>query len=240
MSMIDPLLKLQEIDGRIRKSRQEQIDIPERKKEEEARLEAALAVCAEANAALANAQRRVEEIKAAITERQNKTLALKKSQATLKDNSEFKAFNTQIMGLQSEIEQFEHQLLIADDDVVVPRHNAALADAKLEEERKVVDEYVNELEIRKKKADEELEKAMADRAEYEKELLGDPRNARMVTEYNLLLSRGRWPVVAKLHRSECVCDGCHLRQTASVGQQVRRGKEIVKCEMCGRILYDAE
>ena len=239
--MIEPLLKLQEIDGSIREYEQELKDIPERKKEEEARLTAALEACAEANAVLASAQSRVEELKAAIKERQDKTLALKKSQATLKDNSEFKAFNTQIMGLQTEIDQFEHQQLIAEDNTVTPRNNAAAADAKLEEERKVVDSYVNELSEREEEVKKALEAAVKERKEYvDKILRDDPRNARMLAEYNLLLSRGRWPVVAKLYRQECVCEGCHLKQTASVGQQVRRGREIVKCELCGRILYDAE
>jgi uncharacterized protein len=43
-------------------------------------------------------------------------------------------------------------------------------------------------------------------------------------------------VVALEHE---VCTGCHMKVTTQTAHRVKAGKEIVSCENCGRILYDA-
>jgi predicted nucleic acid-binding Zn-ribbon protein len=52
----------------------------------------------------------------------------------------------------------------------------------------------------------------------------------------LFQSKGDAAVVAIEHG---VCTGCHMKVTTATAAQVRVGKEIVSCENCGRILYEA-
>ena len=52
----------------------------------------------------------------------------------------------------------------------------------------------------------------------------------------LFASKGDAAVVALEHE---VCTGCHMKVTTATAMRVRTGKEIVSCEQCGRILYDA-
>jgi predicted nucleic acid-binding Zn-ribbon protein len=52
----------------------------------------------------------------------------------------------------------------------------------------------------------------------------------------LFKSKGDAVVVALEHE---VCTGCHMKVTTQTAHRVKAGKEIVSCENCGRILYDA-
>jgi uncharacterized protein len=53
----------------------------------------------------------------------------------------------------------------------------------------------------------------------------------------LFKSKGDAAVVGLEHG---VCTGCHMKVTTATASQVKAAKEIVSCENCGRILYDAE
>ena len=52
----------------------------------------------------------------------------------------------------------------------------------------------------------------------------------------LFNSKGDAAVVAIEHG---VCTGCHMKVTTATAARVKTGKEIVSCENCGRILYNA-
>ena len=52
----------------------------------------------------------------------------------------------------------------------------------------------------------------------------------------LFKSKGDAAVVAIEHG---VCTGCHMKVTSATAASARAGKEIVSCENCGRILYEA-
>jgi len=51
----------------------------------------------------------------------------------------------------------------------------------------------------------------------------------------LFKSKGDAAVVAFEHG---VCTGCHMKVTTATAAQVKTGKEIVRCDTCGRILYE--
>ena len=52
----------------------------------------------------------------------------------------------------------------------------------------------------------------------------------------LFESKGDAAIVAIEHG---ICTGCHMKVTTATAMHARTGKEIVNCEQCGRILYDA-
>ena len=53
----------------------------------------------------------------------------------------------------------------------------------------------------------------------------------------LFTSKGDAAIVALEHE---VCTGCHMKVTTQTSHRVKSGKELVSCEQCGRILYNAE
>ena len=233
MSVVQPLLDLQEIDGRIRSLQQEIRDIPQRKAQEQERLSGARNALAQAQAELKNAQFKVNEAEQEVKARREKIQSLKQNQVSLKTNKEFQMFNLEIAKIEGEIESYEARQLAAMDDVIPVKHRVAEAEAKLKEDQAVVDGYLAELEVRLNAVKAELAQAETERGEAAKHV-----TPQFMLYYERLRSK-RWPVVVSL-QPDCVCNGCHLVQPPSVGQMVARNQGIVPCQMCGRILYKAE
>lgn len=233
MSVVQPLLDLQEIDGRIRDLQQEIRDIPQRKIQELERLNGAKEALERAKSELKNAQVRVSEAELEVKARREKILSLKQNQATLKTNKEFQMFNLEIAKIEGDIDSFEARQLVAMDDVIPIKHRVAEAEAKLQEELAVVNGYIAELDARLSAVQAELAVVEGQRAEAAKKV-----SPQFILYYERLRVK-RWPVVVSL-QTDCVCNGCHLKQPPSVGQMVRRNMGLVSCQMCGRILYMSE
>lgn len=233
MSVVQPLLDLQEIDGRIRSLQQEIRDIPQRKAQEQERLNGAREALARAQAEYKNAQLRVNEAELEVKARRDKIQSIKQNQVLLKTNKEFQMYNLEIAKIEGEIDSYEARQMAAMDDVIPVKHRVAEADAKLKEEQGVVDGYVAELDARLAAVQAELAEAETERAESVKRV-----TPQFMLYYERLRTK-RWPVVVSL-QPDCVCNGCHLVQPPSVGQMVRRNQGIVACQMCGRILYMAK
>jgi predicted nucleic acid-binding Zn-ribbon protein len=68
-------------------------------------------------------------------------------------------------------------------------------------------------------------KERGDRGQIDEDLLG----------VSNVFSQGDAVVVAE-HE---VCTGCHMKVTTQTAHRAKAGKEIVSCDNCGRILYDA-
>ena len=230
MSVVQPLLDLQEIDGRIRDLQQEIRDIPQRKAQEQERLNGAREALARAQAELKNAQLRVNEAELEVKARRDKIQALKQNQVLLKTNKEFQMYNLEIAKIEGEIESYESRQIAAMDDVIPVKHRVAEAQAKLQEDQTVVDGYAAELDERLAVVQNELAATEAERAEAVKKV-----TPQFILYYERLRTK-RWPVVVSIG-ADCVCNGCHLVQPPSVGQMVRRNQGIVACQMCGRIIF---
>ena len=230
MSVVQPLLDLQEIDGRIRNLQQEIRDIPQRKVQELERLNGAKEQLERAKAELKNAQLRVNEAELEVKARRDKILSIKQNQATLKTNKEFQMYNLEIAKIEGDIDNFEARQLVAMDDVIPIKHRVSEAESKLQEEQAVVNGYIAELDTRLGIVQAELAAAETERAEAAKKV-----SPQFILYYERLRVK-RWPVVVSL-QPDYVCNGCHLKQPPSVGQMVRRNLGLVSCQMCGRILY---
>ena len=232
MSVVQPLLDLQEIDGRIRDLQKEIRDIPQRKAQEQERLNGAREALARAQAEHKHAQLRVNEADLEVKARRDKIQSIKQNQVSLKTNKEFQMFNLEIAKIEGEIDSYEARQLAAMDDVIPVKQRLSEAEAKLKEEQSVVDGYVAELDARLVAVRETLASAEAERAEAAKKV-----TPQFMLPYERLRTK-RWPVVVSL-QPDYVCNGCHLQQTPSKGQMVRRNLGLVTCDACGRILYSA-
>jgi len=230
VSVVQPLLDLQEIDDRIRKFQQEIHDIPQRKAQEQERLTGVREGLARAQAELKAAQVRVSEAELEVKARHDKIQSIKQNQVLLKTNKEFQLYNLEIAKLEGEIETYEARQLAAMDDVIPVRHRVAEAEAKLKEDQAAVDADLTELDARLAAVRESLSVAEGERTEAAKRV-----TPQFLLYYERLRTK-RWPVVVTLDEGG-VCKGCNLVQPPSVGQMVRRNQGIVPCQMCGRILY---
>jgi predicted nucleic acid-binding Zn-ribbon protein len=230
VSFVQPLLELQDVDGRIRELEQEIVDIPKRKEQENARLNDLRKLLEATQSAMKTIQVRIDETDLETQGRKDKINDLKKHQVMLKTNKEFQSYNKEITKLEDDIGNFEAREIIAMDDLIPVKAKVTEIKAKLTKEQTGVDEYMTELDQRLSEINEVLTEARKEREEVAKGV--DPRPKL----YYDRLRIKRWPAVVKLQNGS-VCSGCNLVQPPSVGQMVRRDKDVVVCTMCGRILY---
>ncbi|MBR7180593.1 MAG: hypothetical protein IKD42_03130 [Kiritimatiellae bacterium] len=240
MTVIDSLVELQEVDGRIRELEMELKDLPRRKAVEKAKLSGVNADLAAAKANKEYAEGRVKGYESDAESLKERIRQLKSTQAGLKSNKEYQQYSVQIDLVSHDLEAAENNQLAAMDDLPSAQKRIDDAQSKLDAEQGQVDEFCREMDERIAAASADLEVAKAERVEKLK-AVSDPQFIR----YYERLKQKRWPVVVPLTH-DGVCDGCHLVQPPSVAQLVDanekngeagKGQRVVACTMCGRILY---
>ena len=242
MTIIEALVDLQEVDGRIRELELELKDLPRRKALETARLSGVSADLQAAKANQAYAQERVRGYEADAQALKSKIQELKTTQLGLKTNKEYQDFSLQIDLVNHDLEAAENNQLAAMDDLPSAQARFDSAQAKFDAEKGGVDALCAEIDERIASVTAELAAAQEERAEKVKAVT-DPK---FLLYYERLRTK-RWPVVVALTH-DGVCDGCHLVQPPSVGQladanakngEMGKPQSIVACTMCGRVLYRA-
>ena len=242
MTIIEALVDLQEVDGRIRELERELKDLPQRKAQESARL---LGVSVDLKAAKAFQEHTQERVKGYEEDAQalkSKIQELKTTQLGLKTNKEYQDFSMQIDLVSHDLEAAENNQIAAMDELPQAQARIDSAQAKFDAEKGGVDALCAEIDERIAMVKGELAAAQAERAEKVK-AVNDPK---FLLYYERLRTK-RWPVVVALTH-DGVCDGCHLVQPPSVGQladanakngEAGKPQSIVACTMCGRVLYRA-
>ena len=157
---------------------------------------------------------------------------LKTQQYQTRKNDEFQAIG-------HEIERYENEIRKIEDEELELMVQADKIKADLGEEEQTaaaVSESVagqtNDLEAKSTTLQSRLEELTKERAE----IAGKIEEDLLSRFERLFKSKGDAGIVA-LERE--VCTGCHMKVTTQTAHRVKAGKEIVSCENCGRILYDA-
>jgi hypothetical protein len=231
VTVVQSLIDLQEVDGRIRELELELKDLPRRKALETARLSGVSADLQAAKANLEYANRRVKGYEEDAKALREKIQQLKTTQAGLQSNKEYQQYSVQIDLVSHDLETTENSQIAAMDDIPSAEARVTEAQAKYDAEKGGVDSFCAEIDERIAAVKAELSEAQAERADKAK-LVTDPK---FMLYYERLRTK-RWPVVVPLTH-EGVCDGCHLVQPPSVAQLVDHNAGLVACTMCGRVLY---
>ncbi len=231
MTVVQSLIDLQEVDGRIRELEHELKDLPRRKAQEVARLDGVSRNLTAAKANQESANNRVKGYEEDAKALREKIQQLKTTQAGLKTNKEYQQYSVQIDLVSHDLETTENSQIAAMDDLPSAQARIDQAQAKFDSEKGGVDALCAEIDERIAAVKAELEEAQKERAEKAKLVT----NPKFMLYYERLRTK-RWPVVVPLTH-EGVCDGCHLVQPPSVSQLVDHNSDLVACTMCGRILY---
>lgn len=156
----------------------------------------------------------------------------KTQQYQTRKNDEFQALGHEIERFESDIRKIEDaelELMVEADKV---KADLAVEEKKGGTVKESIGRQTADLEAKSKALQSRLEELTKERAgvagKIDEDLLG--RFER------LFASKGDAVVVALEHE---VCTGCHMKVTTQTAHRVKAGKEIVSCEQCGRILYDA-
>jgi len=232
-SELEQLLILQDRDQKIRQIGTEIETVPLRRKS----LEAQLAASRASLEALKQKARQVEmdrkKLELDVGIRSETIARLKTQQYQTRKNDEFQAIGHEIERYENEIgkiEDEELELMVLADKV-----KADLTDEekKAAEAKDSIARQTADLDEKSKALDSQLKTLTTERSE----LAGKIDEDLLGRFERLFKSKGDAAVVAIEHG---VCTGCHMKVTTATASQVRAGKELISCENCGRILFDAE
>jgi predicted nucleic acid-binding Zn-ribbon protein len=229
---LEQLLVLQDRQQKIEQIQTEIETVPLRRKSLEAQL-------AESRASVETLKQRVRQVEVDrkkleldVGTRAESVSRLKTQQYQTRKNDEFQA-------LGHEIERYENEIRKIEDDELELMVLADKVKADLtEQEKKAVSTQQSiarqsvDLDEKSKTLESQLQQLTTERTE-----LAEKIDEDLLARFERLFkSKGDAAVVAIEHG---VCMGCHMKVTTATASQVKAGKEIVSCENCGRILYDA-
>jgi len=157
---------------------------------------------------------------------------LKTQQYQTRKNDEFQAIGHEIERYESEIRKLEDQeleLMIEADKL---KAEIDSAEKEAQAVKDAITRQLADLESKSKALESQQQKLARER-----EALAAKIDADLLSQFERLFnSKGDAAIVALEHG---VCTGCHMKVTTATASRARAGKEIVSCENCGRILYEA-
>ena len=229
---LEQLLVLQDRQQKIKQIQTEVETLPLQKKSLEAQLAASVAGVE----VLKQKARKVEmdrkKLELDVGTRTESISRLKTQQYQTRKNDEFQAIGHEIERYENEIRKIEDEeleLMIEADKL---KADLGVEEKKAATVKESVTRQTADLEAKSKTLESRLEELTKERAEIagkiDEDLLG--RFER------LFKSKGDAVVVPLEHE---VCTGCHMKVTTQTAHRAKAGKEIVSCDNCGRILYDA-
>jgi len=229
---LEQLLVLQDRQQKIRQIQTEIGTVPLQRKN----LESQLATSAAGVEALKQKSRQTEidrkKLELDAGTRTESITRLKTQQYQTRKNDEFQAIGHEIERYENEIRKIEDEeleLMVEADKV---KGDLAAEEKKAATVKESIDRQITDLDEKSKVLQARLEELTKERSE----LAGKIDEDVLGRFERLFNSKGDAAVVALEHE---VCTGCHMKVTTQTAHRVKAGKEIVSCENCGRILYDA-
>jgi len=229
---LEQLLVLQDRQQKIKQIQTEIETVPLQRKSLEAQLAASVAGVE----VLKQKNRHVEmdrkKLELDVGTRAETIARLKTQQYQTRKNDEFQAISHEIERYENEIRKIEDEeleLMVQADTIKV---DLAEEEKKAGVVRESIARQTKDLDAKTTTLQSQLEELSKERAE----IAGKIDEDLLSRFERLFKSKGDAVVVALEHE---VCTGCHMKVTTQTAHRVKAGKEIVSCENCGRILYDA-
>ncbi len=229
---LEQLLVLQDRQQKIKQIETEIETVPLQRKS----LEAQMAASAAGVEALKQKARHVEmdrkKLELDVGTRAESVARLKTQQYQTRKNDEFQAIGHEIERYENEIRKIEDEeleLMVEADKV---RAELGAEEKRAATVNESIARQTKDLEVKSTTLQSRLEELTKERAE----IAGKIEEDLLSRFERLFKSKGDAVVVPLEHE---VCTGCHMKVTTQTAHRVKAGKEIVSCENCGRILFDA-
>lgn len=230
---LQALLILQERDTRRAQLEKILTQIPRERVAIEARIAAHRAGIEAARRAVTEVELRRKELESTLRGLEDQIRRYKSQQLLVKKNDEYQALTHEIEQTEAKIgaaEESEIRLLYELD---TERERAKATEIRLNQEIAAENAQLARIAERERQVGADLAGA---RSEVEHARTSVP--AELLPRYDRLAKSIGLPVVVSLHDQKC--GGCHLKVSAGVASEARKGAEIVACDNCTRIIvYEA-
>jgi len=229
---LEQLLVLQDRQQRIKQIETEIGTVPLQRKSLEAQLAASVAAVEVLKQKARHLEMDRKKLELDVGTRAETISRLKTQQYQTRKNDEFQAIGHEIERYENEIRKIEDEeleLMVQADKIKVDLAAEEQTAAAVKES---IARQTKDLETKSTTLQSRLEELAKERTE----IAGKIDEDLLSRFERLFKSKGDAVLVALEHE---VCTGCHMKVTAQTAHRVKAGREIVSCENCGRILYDA-
>lgn len=225
------LIRLQELDKELETLRQGVSKTGPRRAEIAARRAKTLTAQEQSKKSLVDAQLNRKNLELEIDAKDQAVRKHSGELNSVKSNDAYKALVSEIEAAKKEKTLLEDQVLVLMEKIETLQKEAKASEADAQKTRGELDGLDRALD-----AEEAELKAQADTKKTERDAFfaGLPGDARSRYE---AIQRGRPGFVAVVPINAMVCGGCRTGLTPNLVNQVMKGKEIMTCESCSRILY---
>ena len=190
---------------------------------------------------LVNIENNIKECETGISEHrvriENANAAIsryKEQQNNVRNNREYDNLTKEIEYQELDIESSQKKIARLTADLEDRQAEKAKTISDIEDRTVDLNQKRNELEAILSETKEQTEKLMLRAAELEKNI-----EDRLVTAFHRIRKNAHNGLaVVKVERDSC--GGCHSKIPAQRQLDIRLRKKIIVCELCGRILVDAE
>ncbi len=226
--ILDRLVKIQKLDDDIKTTQSRIVEIPLERANLEKEIEKAQRNVTEKQTRIQNIKRDYIMKEGDLAENENKMNKLNQQTFAVKTNEEYRALINEIDYLKQENKRIEDEMI----NLLEEEEKLKNTISKIENETEdLVNERTREMNELAKGEKELIEKSEQLQISFDEHFMELPIDVREL--YNKI-KRVRGKVVC-LIRNE-TCTGCYANLTPQFLNELKRRKEILLCDSCGRIL----
>lgn len=170
------------------------------------------------------AEGEIESIEAAV-------VRYKTQQMQVKKNEEYTALQHEIEHHQKKVSEQEDTVLALMDEIEAKEEKYRQLEVETKERVQVLEAHIGRLRESEESYKNDLEAAEAALEEARSGVAEDVAKAYAFVKGQVK----RGPYVVELEGNRC--SGCHLKVSGEVESTARRGKERVRCDNCGRMVF---
>jgi hypothetical protein len=224
------LLVLQDRDRRLLALAKDLEKLPQDEARAQGKLSADNKAVQEAHDALVECELQLKRIELDVGARKTTIQRLKVQQFETRKNDEYQAIGNEVIRYEKEVDALETKELELMEQIDQLRAAHKEAEAKRAKTQVLVDEDIASIRQR-------AERIKQDQAELstERDQLAAAIPESILPLYQRLMKTKAGLAVAPMQDGKC--GGCHMKLIASTVVAVQTGKDLARCEDCGRILY---
>jgi predicted nucleic acid-binding Zn-ribbon protein len=224
------LLILQDRDRRLLALAKDLEKLPQDEARAKTKLASDEAAVTRAHDAVVDCDLRLKRLELDAGTRKNTIIRLKTQQFETRKNEEYQAIGHEIVRYEKEVDELETRELELMEEIDGKRAALKSAEAARAHTSKLIEEDLASIAQRRERMEAERQEVTAER-----DKLTANVSESILPLYQRLMKSKSGLALAPMHEGKC--EGCHMKLIASTVSQVLGGKEITRCEDCGRILY---
>jgi uncharacterized protein len=227
------LLILQDRDRRLLTLAKDLEKLPQDEARAKSKLAGDEAAVKAASDALIDCELRLKRLELDAGTRKTTIQRLKIQQFETRKNEEYQALGHEVTRYEKEADELETRELELMEDMDGLREKRRSAEAALAHTRSLIEEDLASIARRRELMEGERAEVTAER-----EQLAAQVPDSILPLYQRLMNTKAGLALAPMHEGKC--GGCHMKLIPSTVVAVQNGKELTRCEDCGRFLYAGE